>query len=198
VPTTEKVPPTEEVLAQDWCDFQLGLVPAKSFQLEILGQAHLSIVTCQISCDITCAMLRRAIAERMNVAVKSVSLCYRGETVADEKRIASLGLRGQRCNETLAVYVDGIVKISRPRSPSPPPPPRPPMPPPKDVIRMCGRFGFPVDNMACDNLSTHNANGRNHCPRCGWFKPKFNEWPFWDEGVLDRIWDSKLGENYME
>ena len=65
--------------------------------------------------------------------------------------------------------------------------------------RMCGRCSYgPVEDRpgSCNDLETHHGevmfpsgNERrgvridNACPKCGWFKRYFTDWPMWDGGL---------------
>ena len=65
--------------------------------------------------------------------------------------------------------------------------------------RMCGRCSYgPVEDRpgSCNDLETHHGevmfpsgNERrgvridNACPKCGWFKRYFSDWPMWDGGL---------------
>jgi len=56
--------------------------------------------------------------------------------------------------------------------------------------RQCGRCAFgPVDYDGCSILRTHHRQARsgggevsNACPRCQWFVPSLERWPYWSPG----------------
>ena len=53
-------------------------------------------------------------------------------------------------------------------------------------LRMCRRCrAGPVENDRCPDLNERNRNNCNRCPACGWFSPKWHDWPMWD-GVYGR------------